>query len=432
MNKYEFRFQSNKGNPYIFLMILSPFVTIPLLVLMDNLNVPVFFIVILTPILFGGYMVYKKGKARDEITLDNRGFTSTCYGRIDFNDIAEIVPLPWYRRNPPTMAIRLKSGKKIGWNLTYRGSIFNTTADAHTFDAFTTALADKLESKVQRKNPFVEHKPAEQSPLASQLQEEKKRNNGVYWTLPLGFIVALTGLIRTCGKDWLPNKNPDFGKIAARQEILYQQNVETAMRITDSLALLNGAAYLYTNDTAATLKQAPDLNIEEVTGIRVFQQTAANKELGRYIEYPDSFPPQLYVIGSDSVFKKMTKSILNMDDSAKRYLYLRVYDTAQHIKPPQFQGSTMDTTKYKVFDVTTAIPLYDTTTIGAAIENAFPGMRIMLAQVRHRSTFKVYLTGRVSEGIPEELFQKAIREMNKQFAEVEVDTTLFVTKEFFK
>ncbi|SHM95060.1 hypothetical protein SAMN05444266_11519 [Chitinophaga jiangningensis] len=431
MNKYEFGFQSNKGNPYIFLMILSPLVTVPLLVLMENLNLPVFFIVILTPIIFGGYMMYKKGKARDEITLDNRGFTSSYYGRIDFNDIAEIVQLPWYRRNPPTMAIRLTSGKKIGWNLTYRGSIFNTSADAHTFDDFTTALADKLEARVQHKNPFVEQKAPETTSLAGQLQGEKKRNNSVYWTLPLGFVVALTGLIRTCGKDWLPNRNIDFGKVAARQEALYHQNIITARQIMDSMAVVNGPAFLYTNDTGAILKQMPDLEVEEATGIRVFQQTAANMEMQRFIEHPDSFPPRIFVIGTDTVFKKMTKSILNMDDSASRYLYLRVYDTSQHIKAPSFRGSTMDTTKYKVFDVTTAIPIYDTTKIGEAIEKAFPGMHLMLAQVHHRSSFKVYLTGRVSEGIPEHLFRKAVLELNKQFHAVKVDTTLFVSKTFF-
>lgn len=433
MNKYSFRFLSNKVNPYLFAGILSPFVTIWLVIFLDVVNVPLMMCAILAPIVFAAIMMFKKGRARDEITLDDRGFTSTYYGRVNFADIEGVVNLPWYQRNPPTMVLKLKSGKRLRWNLTWKGSFFNSTKDAEVFDAFTSALIERLHQFSPPKNPFTGNAQHQDlSTLAGQLQEEKKRNNNPVWAIPLGVVVALTALVRTCGKDWLPNRSPDFGKIAAVQEQLYEENMATAMRVMDSMMKVNGPAFMYTNDTGATLRQAPDLDIEETPGIRVFQQTAANMALKRFIAHPDSFPPQLYVIGSDSVYRKLRKSILNMNDSATRFLFIRVYDTFQHIKPLRYPGREYDSTKDKVYDLTTAIPVYDTTKLGEAIDQAFPAMHFMLAQVRHRSSFKVYLAGRQSDGVPEALFQRAVRELNKQLHAVKADTSRFVTKTFFK
>lgn len=57
-------------------------------------------------------------------------------------------------------------------------------------------------------------------------------------------------------------------------------------------------------------------------------------------------------------------------------------------------------------------------------------MHIMLAQMRHRKTFKLYLAGRESEGITETLFRKTVETLNKQLNESEVDTTEFAQKTF--
>ncbi|WP_158618203.1 hypothetical protein [Chitinophaga lutea] len=50
--------------------------------------------------------------------------------------------------------------------------------------------------------------------------------------------------------------------------------------------------------------------------------------------------------------------------------------------------------------------------------------------MRHHNTFKLYLTGRESDGITETLFRKTVAAFNKRLAESKADTVGFVLKTF--
>ncbi|WP_341837805.1 hypothetical protein WJU16_08035 [Chitinophaga pollutisoli] len=95
----------------------------------------------------------------------------------------------------------------------------------------------------------------------------------------------------------------------------------------------------------------------------------------------------------------------------------------------QMRGQAIaDSSGLPVFDVKTAIAVYDTLMIAKPLSEVLPGMPMMLAQVRHRASFRIYLTGREKDGVTESLFRKAVRELNKQLSKVVADTSRFVMK----
>jgi hypothetical protein len=365
--------------------------------------------------------------------MDSSGFTSQFYGRVQYADIERIVDLAWYRRNPPTMHLKLKSGQKLAWDLTYRGSVFNSTKDAEVFAQFTDELQQRLSAlyaaALKQDNPapaLVQEHPA------VQLEREGKKNRNPVWAVPLTLGFALLALVRTCGKDWFSGRRLNFSEMAVKAEKRFSGNIEEVKLLVDSIGRAQGGVFLYSNDTGAVIKLLPDIQSGDVTGIRLFELTSANEQLERFMAHPDSFELKSYVVSADSSVKVLRKGIFNQDDSIGRVLYFRVYDPSLHVNPfGSRRGEVVDSATLPVFDLTAASAVYDTANPGKAIEEAFPGMKVMLAQVKHRPAFKLYLAARAGDGITPGLFNRSILALNKQLAAVGADTTKFVKKSFY-
>ncbi len=333
------------------------------------------------------------------------------------------------------MRIRLKDGRKLTWRITIKGSVYNSVSDAETFIRFTEALSARMDAW-NAKQPVHQAKSLTPSPAisnetpAEQLRDVAKRSRKPALFIPIGAAFAVLAMVRTCGKDWFKRDEVNFAKMAAQQEQRYERNLEEAKAVMVQYMKQEGPHYLYTNDTAARAELLPKIEASNPTSIAAFRHTEANRELEAFIENPDSFQIQTVIVAGDATVTAMRESILNMGDSAGAKLFIRFYDPEQRIEPRALRGQASDSTEWPVFDVLTAIPLYDTLRLKDPIADAVPGMRMMLAQVRHRPSFRLYLTGRAKDGISETLFRKAIRELGRQLAEVEADTSGFVIKTY--
>lgn len=441
MQTYTFRFQHPKSIRYIWLAFLAPVVAMMLAVWLVGLSVPVILVATLGPMAGGFYLLLKKGKASDEIVLDDKGFTSAFFGRVEYGEITRVSGQSLFME-APSMRIVLASGRRLTWRLTIKGSAYNSVVDAETFIRFTAGLSARMDAYAAKNRrpvsattqtgepaplPPLEHQPTP----AEQLRKIRKRNRKPVWIIPVSTLFAALAVFKTCGKDWFAPKGPDFAKMATQQEEQYQQNVQQAKAVMREYLQQKGPHFLYTNDTAATAELVPKIDDGNPTGIRAFERIEANEQLRAFIANPDSFDIQTVILAGDASIAPMRKSILNMHDSAGTVLYIRCYDPLQRIVPAGLRGQKVtDSTELPVFDVSTGIPVYDTMQVKKPLSEAFPGMRMMLAQVRHRPSFRVYLTGRQMDGVTEALFRRTVRELNRQLAEVEVDTSAFVLKSF--
>ncbi|RAJ11109.1 hypothetical protein LX64_00717 [Chitinophaga skermanii] len=388
------------------------------------------------PLVVGMILLLRNRRGKDEIVFTRDGFDSLVYGNIAYSDIVKIHNSVWLPK--PSLKLSLKNGKKATWLLSYRANLFNNEEDIIQFERFTAQLTMEL-LKFEKKNPFtyIVNEPSAtnipEGALSRQAQQSTARNKRPTWMIPVTAVFAITAFIRTCGKDLFKRKEPDFAKYAMEQRARYEENIDRSKAVIDSFVRSQGAMYLYTNDTAAKLVMLPDVAVVDVTGIEMFRNQMANDSLEKYIQHPDSFAYKTIVI-SGRTFKPMTKTILNMNDSANTTLYFRVYDSTLHIingYDRRRNPGPVDSSKFPVFDMTTAIPVYDVKDVYTPISETFPGMHMMLAQVKHRpTTFKIYLTGRENEGVTREVFDRSVAALEKQLKAVEVDVSGFVKKTF--
>lgn len=429
MSPYSFRFQHPRALRYVWLTVFGPIVVLIAVILLAGPSMPAILISTLGTMALGFYLLFTKGKAADQITLDSKGFTSAFFGRVEFGDIAKVSGQSFWME-PPSLRIVLANGKQLTWRLTYKGSVYNSVADAEVFMQFTSDLSARMDTSTAARPAAAAYYHAGIGPTpAEQLRKVKDKNRKPAWMIPIGAVFAVLALVKTCGKDWFGSKDPDFGKMAAQQEKLYNYNVERAKAVMAEHLKTQGALFLYTNDTAATASLLPKISEDNPLGIKAFRHTQANQQLREFIDNPGAFDIQTVILAGDASVTPMRKSILNMDDSAGANLYIRFYDPAQRIVPMQLRGQAIaDSSELPVFDVKSAIALYDTLALAKPISEVLPGMPMMLAQVRHRPSFRIYLTGREKDGITESLFRKTIRELNRQLNKVEADTGRFVMK----
>lgn len=432
MQRYSFKFQHPRALRYVWLTVFAPIVVLVAVIFLAGPSMPAILISTLGTMALGFYLLFTKGKAADEVSLDDKGFTSAFFGRVDFGEIAEVSGQSFWME-PPSLRIHLHGGRKLTWRLTYKGSIYNSVADAEVFMQFTGDLSARVDAFAARMPVAPEvpaaHLPEGRPTPAEQLRKVKDKNRKPAWVIPVGAVFAVLALVKTCGKDWFGSHEPDFGKMAQQQEKLYNYQLEEAKAVLAEHLKTQGALFLYTNDTVASASLLPRISDENPLGIKAFRHTQANRQLREFIAHPDSFEIQTVILAGDESVAPMRKSILNLNDSAVTHLFIRFYDPAQRIVPMQMRGQAIaDSSELPVFDVKTAIALYDTLAIAKPISEVLPGMPMMLAQVRHRPSFRIYLTGREKDGVTESLFRKTIRELNKQLSNVEADTSGFVMK----
>ncbi len=430
---YAFRFQHPKAMRYLWLVVLAPVLVMFLFIWLAWSSASIMIIAVLLTVAICFYFLFTRGKAADEITLDRNSFTSAFFGRVEFDEIKSVSGRS-LSMEPPSMRITLHSGRKLTWRITIKGSIYNSVADAETFMRFTSDLSARMDAWTAKYNNQYQqgsHTDEDVPTPAEQLRKVATGNSKAVWAIPIGLAFALIGLFKTCGKEWFGKREPDFAKMAEQSELRYEDNIEAAKAVMQEYLKTQGAYFLYTNDTAARAELLPDIDDSNPTGIHAFQHTTANSELQAFIEHPDSFEIRTVIVACDETISPMRESILNLNDSAAIKLFIRFYDPQQRVVPAGMRRNEVtDSSVLPVFDVFTAIPLYDSLNIRGPVSETFPGMNMMLAQVRHRPSFRIYLTGREKDGISESLFRKVVTELNRQLHAVKADTSGFVIRAY--
>ncbi|MGX5817663.1 hypothetical protein ACWKWU_05675 [Chitinophaga lutea] len=184
---FKFRFQISRSIRYVMLMVFGPFVAIPLAFWVGTISFIPVIIAVLLPLVAGLVLTIKKGKGYDEIEMDDTGFNSLSFGRVDYADVTEVGAGPWWAQTKPSMRLTLRSGKKVTWLLVEKGSLYNSIEDAATFREFTEALSARLDllHRTQRKRPPISQAAAmpgaEQETPAGQLRNLVKRNSTAAW-----------------------------------------------------------------------------------------------------------------------------------------------------------------------------------------------------------------------------------------------------------
>jgi len=144
MHSYFFKFQNTTSSKYLVYALLALIVCVAITFMLHVDSVLVFMLSIFAPLLIGFYFFIKYGKASDTIVVDDLGFTSAYYGRVNYHDIVDIPPFGLFGAPPPSLKIRLKSTRKIAWQLNFADNIFNKEEDALRFKEFTEELERRL------------------------------------------------------------------------------------------------------------------------------------------------------------------------------------------------------------------------------------------------------------------------------------------------
>ncbi|ASZ10670.1 hypothetical protein [Chitinophaga sp. MD30] len=227
-------------------------------------------------------------------------------------------------------------------------------------------------------------------------------------------------MIRACGPKWFGSQ-PDIGKLKRSSEYMfnyYRQEMQDSLR---ERMKTEGELFLYTNDTAATLRLLPRINTDNPLNIELFQYSQANADMRKFLDSPRSAPLYPYLITVDSAVIRLHKGITAYSDSSDQQLLLCAYDPEQRIKVSRL---TDDTTTMP-FRVNWSIPLHDTTQLNTAFAKSFPGINILLAQARLRPSFHIYMVGQARHNISKERFQTAIYELNRLLHKSQVDSNTF-------
>lgn len=457
MRTFEFKFQNNKSSKYIGYGLLGLFATMTLSLSLTEVfqwksSLPALFIASLLlgigSLAYGIWKFSKLAKSADRIVLKDEGFDSEFHGYILFSDIESISGFGLLGAAPPSMKIRLRSGKKIVWYLTPTTSSFNTEEDAEIFKAFTVALGDRLAAYERIVNATSERSLADKEPeakvetvsetdtdtgkLSEQVREVTKKHNRAIWTVPVGLVFAVLAFTRTCGEDYFKNKrDKEVQQIFINSDIRFDQLVEESKEILDHYVPSLGAIYLYSNDKDIDVKLMPDLPENTLLNATpTLARAAQSKHLRKLIKHPDSTDFLTLLIHPDQNIQPMTKSRLNRLDSTNTWLYLRFFDAHKQINPNPHQKADVDSTTFVPMDIRTGIAIYEDQSIRQSLDNAMIGLRMMLAQAKHSKTFNIYLTGAEKDQVSEELFHQVKNELQALLQDVGVDTSTFRSNVF--
>lgn len=442
MSSYSFRFQNSTSSKYIVYGLLAAFTLVALCIVLNFINLILILFSLFSPLVAGFWLFAKNGKAADIITTDEQGFTSTYHGRIAYDEIASIPAYSFIGPPPPSMKMILKSGKKIIWYLSPTKSIFNSPEDAVIFTNFTADLASRLQQlhlaeKRASKNTLTtssletEQKPENynhERPLVEQIKEVSKRNKR-QWAIPISLVISVMLFIKTCGTDFIQeNRNDEISDIFVGVSKQYEQNIIKSKEVLREHVKTLGPVFLYSNDHSATVRLLPDIPEDPLPTMLppVLSQVGANEHLEHLIKYPDSAEFFTVILTENGGIRTMAKSIMNYGDSTTKMLYLRFYDPNRKINPDRFQqASEVDSSTFVAFDMTTAVSIIEDQTISENLENSFINLPMMLAQLKHSPTFKVYMSGAAKDEITAKIFDEYVQELNKKLHDLAIDTTLF-------
>jgi hypothetical protein len=196
--KYRFRFQSTRGLKYLWLALLSPLLVILMISWLNVRESLLVAFLTLIPFAAAFYLFARKGRAFDEITVDDKGLTSAYFGRIEYATI-EKVDGSGFTRTPPSLKLQLRSGRSVTWLLSHRGSVFNTREDAAIFSLFTEVLKGKMSKKeaFEKYTSYSTRIPSPAAQLEKAVQQNRKKQQ---WFIPVLLALVILIFMRTCGK----------------------------------------------------------------------------------------------------------------------------------------------------------------------------------------------------------------------------------------
>lgn len=443
---FSFKFQSSLGAKYLVFGIAG-FILLPMLsVFVFDDGRLIIGCVIIAVILFGLGIFYfiKNSKGSDSITFEPDGFHSEFHGRVGFNEIDTIKGYGILGAPPPSMKMILKSGKKLIWYFSPTKSIYNTEEDVSTFFAFTDALEQKMQNWQKKDQGEIQSqivlpksaKPLPETPTEhpiAQLRKVKKGFNRKPLIIPVAAIFGLLIFVRTCGEDFFEKKrNRDVQKIFQNSEKSYQNNLKKLPHILDEYTPKLGAIYLFSNDLEIDVKLLPEITENRaLSQVPVLSRADLDRQMRHLIKYPDSAVFKTALIHSDSEIQFMRTSMMNYGDTSKVMLYLRFFDPERKINPLRM-GKEIDSSQYRVFDFYTGVNPYPVDSLRFHLQNSIPGLRMMLAQLNHSTSMKMYLTGAEKDEIPKSLFLQTVAELKQLMTEAKVDTSVFNVKTFNK
>lgn len=390
---------------------------IPALLLELNVGIVIGIVLVVMFTLF--YFILKWSWRKETLTLYHDRIESALYGTIYLDDIRKITR-PW-GANAPGVKLRLLK-KRVSWYMTRssRAVVQNTPQEVTDFKDFLRHLEAALNKQEQKqfKTSDLKTEDARPSPAAQLSEINNNRNDNTSLVVGGTFIVLIVLVVGMCVTR---QQKPDFARMKADSEERFNRNKQKLDELVAQRMEKEGGAFLYTNDHAATIKLLPDINTGNPLNIDLFQYTEANRDIAAILANPDSAQLNIYVIAGDSAIRRMRP------DTSARQFFFRAYDPQQRIRPlgtPRNDTTGQD--NYPVFDVSWNVPLQDTTHLLYAMERSIPGMDIMLSQIRLRTSFRFYMTGKVKQGMNEEAFREAVITLNKLLHHNKVDTTTFV------
>lgn len=451
---YEFRFQNNTSDKHLVYGILAAVACMALGIgiidifdMTENVGT-IMVIAILLAVLFcvwGFWKHNKAAKSMDYISFHPDGFDSRYHGSIHYAEISSISGFGLFRAPPPSLRIHLKSGKKIVWYLSPTKTAFNSVEDANTFKAFTVELQVQLakyEQRVEKQvhSVSIDHsnepqittdvtEPAER--LSEQTGRVVKKHNRAVWAVPTGLAFAVLAFVRTCGNDYFDGKRDrEMRQIFDNAAVSHTQLMDKAKNVLESYTPTLGPVYLYSNDSTVSIHLLPNMDGGHPVGIDLLDKVNTNDQLRRIAQHPDSVEFLLFLSYPDQHLASMRKSRINYNDSTDTWLYLRFYDPEQKVNPRPWQRDEVDSSSFEPFQLHTGIAIYPERSVRESLERSMINLPILLAQVRHRDTYKFYLTGATKDGITNELFDEVVHELDKMFKEVKVETKEFKKSTF--
>ncbi|NLR62809.1 hypothetical protein HGH92_00700 [Chitinophaga varians] len=359
---------------------------------------------------------------KEALTLFPDRIESALYGTIYFTDIRKI-SRPWGAMSP-AIRLRLKD-RRVSWSMvrSNRALIQNTPEEVMLFEDFL----QQLETAMNKQGPQhvrpqfkADDTNTHVTPAEQLSQINRSRNNNAGLIIGATIVIVILMGVGTCVTR---SRNPDFKRMKAASEERFYRGKQKVEELVAQRMEKEGGAFLYTNDHAATIKLFPYINTDNPLNIELFQYTGANKDIDAILANPDSVQLDIYVISGDSAVRRMRPG------TSARQFFFRAYDPKQRIRPANVLPN--DTTRqesYPVLDISWRVPLQDTTNMLYAMDRSIPGMDLMLAQVRLRPTFYLYMTGKVNQGMNEPAFREAVITLNKLLHRNHVDTSTFVIR----
>ncbi|MBC9913350.1 hypothetical protein [Chitinophaga varians] len=417
---WQFNIADRKRGIWAFVAMMTAFFGTVVPGLLLNLSVGIIITVMLVVMITLMFLTITWMWRKETLTLYHDRIESALYGTIYFTDIRKI-SRPWGAMSP---AIKLRLDKRrVSWNMvrSSRALIQNTPEEVIVFEDFLRQLETAMTKQTPKPDLLKAQHTSTTEDITPAAQLSRINRSGNHLSgLVIGLILIVVILfgVGTCVTH---SRKPDFKRMKAAAEERFYKGKQQVDELVAQRLKREGGAFLYTNDHAATIKLFPYINTGNPLNIDLFQYTEANKDIAAILANPDSAQLDIYVISGDSAVRRMKS------DTSSRQFFFRAYDPKQRIRPANVRpNDTTGQDNYPVFDVSWNVPLQDTTTLLYAIDRSIPGMHIMLAQVRLRPAFYLYMTGKVKQGMNEATFREAVITLNKLLHRSQVDTSTFI------